>query len=258
MIRSDFYRILKRKRIWILAIFMIFFSVSAYIEASITDMSDSLKDLEWFVQPGAKTFWAPFFPSPAYTIYQYLVYFIVALPAADLFIEDRQSKLLPYFQMNVSKKRYVLSHVFCNFIASGLVGILPLLLISIIGFMVIPAVGTHPINIINVRAETMYFYDLFFDHFWIYFLIVQCRAFVGCGIIGSFAMAANNTMHNAYVGYILPLLTMGLSSVFPIIPVGYPIANIPSTIHRLYPGDMILILFILLFIGGDIVKQVRK
>ncbi|MDD7593790.1 MAG: hypothetical protein PUJ57_06145 [Peptoniphilaceae bacterium] len=257
MIRSDFYRVSKRRRLWLLLPIYLILLVMELNSIFTTDMAQSLQDVDWFVQAGSRTIWPPLFPTKAYLIHQYLVYFIVALPASDLFIEDAKTQFLEHYQMHAKREKYALSHYMSNFIIAGLAGVLPLLCISWLDFMMVPSVGTHPINMNVLPADRAYLYDLFFDHFWLYFFIVQIRAFLGCGLIGAFSMAINNTFHNSYVGYVLPLFIMQLSVELPVIGDAYLVTELPSSVSKIGVGGWIFVLLMIAFILYDVFKQMK-
>lgn len=257
MIRSDLYRIIRRRRnLLLIPIYLLIIYNMVEIVFN-TNMVSSLQDLNWFTQVGAKTAWPPLLNSMGFVIYQFLVYIIVAIPASDLFIEDKRTNISSIFRLHVKREKQVFSHYFSAFVCGGIAGIFPLLLASYIIFMMLPSIGIHPVNMTNFPADNLLFFDLLFSNFWLFFTLIMIRSFFGCGFIAMFSMAICNRTKNSYLGLILPMIIILALNYIPFINIQYMVNILPATVYRLEPKSWLIILLILLFIGMDMMLQVR-
>ncbi len=200
MIRSDFYRILHRKRLWLIPIatfFLIYLfqePVPGKIDANTVGYPIS----------SAYVAWSPMHLSQGSHIYNITVFFLLALPTCDLFVEDKQTGLLNQYLIKSSKKRLFFSHLLWAFLFGGAVAVLPLILNVFVTFARVPALPYSDVNIMPVLSDSMIGLDLFYNHFPVYLCVIFARQFIYAGSVALFSVVVCNLSHNKYLGLFFP------------------------------------------------------
>ncbi|MDO5047580.1 MAG: hypothetical protein Q4D88_03430 [Anaerococcus sp.] len=195
MIRESFYRVFKRKRIFLIGLIIIAINIlDLYPRAMFPIVEDQLilqsAYTENILGNGSL--------GKGFVMYIFLSFIIAALPMADSMIEDRQTGIIGTYLLKTSRKKYLRNRFVMNFIYGGAFVALTILINLLIWLLIRPTYDLTYFN--NTLINDFFLIDLIVDHPIIFYILTLLRIFMVGGIMASFAMVLNDIFKSKFVG----------------------------------------------------------
>jgi len=120
---------------------------------------------------------------------------LVALPAASSYLQDKQTGYRTFVLMRGEKIRYLWAKIISNFVAGGLVMLIPLLLLFVVTSIMLPAGLPERLRILDVGA---------FSHLYrpapvLYILILSGVGFLFGGVYATLALSLSALTSSQYL-----------------------------------------------------------
>lgn len=195
MIRESFYRVLKRKRFYLL-IFIIFFvnALDVLPRAKFPIITDKLilqsAYLETIMGNGSL--------NKGYIAFIFMAFILAALPMSDCFVEDKESGIDKIYLLKVPKSKYIKSRFFINFFYGGFMVSVVIFINLLIWLMIRPTFAIYYYN--TSLVNNLFLIDLLIDSPILFYLVILLRLFFIGGVIASFAMFLNEISKSRYIG----------------------------------------------------------
>lgn len=138
---------------------------------------------------------------------------IACIPSATTYIVDKKSGILNYILLKMKRKKYITIRIAVNFLVSGLVLVIPQIIMLI--FLII----RHGIN--NTSIEVVgAFSSVFYNSKIAYVTIMLVVFFISSAVFSTFALGISSIVENKYLTIILPYIYVIISgTVFEMVEV---------------------------------------
>lgn len=212
MLRLDFYRVFHRKRLWFLLPVTLVFCYMVYTEALQGGAIPEGVRL-WFPLAGAWSYWVPVMGGTSLSVFNILSCILVALPACDLFYEDRKTRLSIPLLQNSSRRRIAASHFTTAFCTGFVLMAIPLIAQILCVFSKTPILPIAKHYIPEMTPPYLLFPSLYVSSPLLYmvFTVIRCSMFGG--IVACIALSVNYWAGGAYLGLVLPCFAINVFGV---------------------------------------------
>lgn len=191
------------------------FYIRRILDPSFGTQAFSLEFMKGFVRSPYESF-ALFSPSEMSNLFFILIPILSAISFSDSYLEDLNSGFLKNVLSRCSKRNYLHSKFFANFIVSGITIALPLLIQLI--FLLATRPNIMPYKLSGTISMGWLNLDLFFNNPLAYTLIWIFISFMFAGVISSIALGISIVLRNKFVAVIAPfIVVMGIHILFDLL-----------------------------------------
>lgn len=195
MIRESFYRVFKRKRIFLILLVIIGINVFDIIPRNALTLAASSPIIQSAFVDNIMINGA--YGSP-YVAFTFLSFILASLPMADCLVEDRDTGINKIYLLKISKKKYLRDRFLLNFVYGGLSLAVVIFINLLVWMMLRPS---SPVTHYNVNLLNNFFLiDLLEKSPIFYYIAMLLRLFVVGGTMASFAMFLNDLFKSRYIG----------------------------------------------------------
>ncbi len=204
MLHLDIYRVLNRKRIWLFVPALIVCAYLAYSDIAFDASDIPVTVRRWFPLNGAWNYWQPFATGIGWSVINTLIFLVVALPACDLFFEDRKSRVGISLLRNSSRREIATSHFVVAFCSGAIIVAIMLVLENLWIFTKVPMLPISQYYLPEFMRESILYPSFMLAHPLLYMGFTILRSSLFGGVLACFALSVNYWMKGAYAGLFVP------------------------------------------------------